>query len=81
MRLASNVSYTLSVSRPHLLFKVRFLQPSELMAAHGFHGYDFGGLAFCDQMGLIGRGMSATSLAVIFAASLKAMKAVPSIRQ
>jgi hypothetical protein len=49
------------------------------MAAHGFEQYSFSGLSFAEQMGLIGRGMSATSLAVVLAASLKALTLVPSI--
>lgn len=60
-----------------MLAPVRFLLPSELMAARGFSAYDFSGLTFSEQMGLVGRGMSATSLAVVLAASLKALQAVP----
>ena len=43
------------------------------MESHGFANYDMNGLTFTDQMGLVGRGMSAVSLAVVLAPVLKAL--------
>lgn len=51
----------------------RFLTPEELMAAHGFSDYRMEGLSLNEKMGLVGRGMAATTLATILAPVAKAL--------
>ena len=55
------------------LLTFRFLRPEELMACHGFKGYQMLGLTKQEQMCLIGRGMSATTLAVVMVPIAKAL--------
>ena len=46
------------------------------MMAHGFMSYNMSGLSYTDQMGLVGRGMSAAALAIVLGAAAKALGAL-----
>ena len=55
--------------------------PEELMKAHGVDGYKLDGLSFGEQMGLVGRGMSAVTLAIVLGAAVKALGYGQSVQQ
>ena len=43
------------------------------MKSHGLANYDMTGLTYTDKMGLVGRGMSASTLVLVSAACLRAL--------
>ena len=60
-RTSTQVSHTSSCGHSEL----RFLLPSELMSSLGFTAYSFEGLTENQAVALAGRGMSATTLAIV----------------
>ena len=58
----------------HTRFYFRLITPEEMMSCHGFESYDLScGLSYTDKMGLVGRGMCASSLVLVLAPCLKAL--------
>jgi hypothetical protein len=43
------------------------------MKSHGIHNYNFSGLSTSEQMGMVGRGMSAVTLAIVLGPAVKAL--------